>query len=292
MADSKIAPPPPPPLSSSQSQTTPTATATPTSGDINETNMNTPNGNTYSSFETGGFIYIVLTGAMLIAIFYFGRAFLAKRRERVRRLKDPDFEANPPTYTSHSRDLQVIDASHLHHHHQEQQQQYQQGSGVHRSRSTSSSNISVINAPTAALIRGNGNGADGEVVSYYLITPRVLHEHQRQQIMRHARSSSSPAVGAFFSQGSRRTRTRTEVQSAPVPPRCQESMVLNIPSIASEPLPPAYEDLSPCEEQHLISEADATSLNHDRMGNANRPPRIDSLPGAGAMGISTSLPSS
>ncbi|KAG0272943.1 hypothetical protein BGZ96_005088, partial [Linnemannia gamsii] len=46
----------------------------------------------YGSFEAGGFIYIILVGAMLVAIVYFGRAILAKRRERIRRLKDPDFE--------------------------------------------------------------------------------------------------------------------------------------------------------------------------------------------------------
>lgn len=31
---------------------------------------------------------------MLVALVYFGRVVLAKRRERIRRLKDPDFEGN------------------------------------------------------------------------------------------------------------------------------------------------------------------------------------------------------
>jgi hypothetical protein len=54
---------------------------------------NNPDGTSASgSFEAGGFIYVILVGAMLVALVYFGRAILAKRRERIRRLKDPDFE--------------------------------------------------------------------------------------------------------------------------------------------------------------------------------------------------------
>ncbi|KAF9128880.1 hypothetical protein BGW39_004651 [Mortierella sp. 14UC] len=261
---------------------------------------NNPDGTSapYGSFEAGGFIYVILIGAMLVAIIYFGRVILAKRRDRIRRLKDTDFEANPPTYMSHLHDLQVVDASHLHLEQQEQQDLRQ-----HRPRSTSS-NLSVINAPAAALIRGNGSSADGDLVSYYLVTPRVMHEHQRQQ-QRHARSSSLPSAASIFAQaqrqtgeGGRRNRTRTETHSSPPHPRGSSAttpfvpMFLTIPPNPSEPQPPAYEDLSPREER--MNTAAATTSTGTSRGMSTHlsvsPPRIDSLPGATATSASATTP--
>ncbi|KAF9126178.1 hypothetical protein BG015_004756 [Linnemannia schmuckeri] len=285
-----------------QPPTATTTTFTPiTTNDNNNNNRgngggrgNNPDGApAYGGFETGGFIYVILIGAMLVALVYFGRAILAKRRERIRRLKDPDFEANPPNYMSHLHDLAVIDASDLRQ--EQQEQQASSSGGQNRPRSTSSSNVSIINAPPAALIRGNGNGPDGDVVSYYLITPRVLHEHQRQQQQRHARSSSSPSAATIFAQGygqgerGRRSRTRTETHSSPPHPRGRDTsgapfvpMILSIPPLdPSEPQPPAYEDLSPREERMNTSPsvANTTSMDTDRSTRMSvTPPRIDSLP--------------
>jgi hypothetical protein len=217
---------------------------------------------------------------------------------------------------SHLHDLAVIDASQLRQEQQELQQQrnYQlssSGGGQqhNRTRSTSSSNISIINAPPAALIRGNGNTADGDVVSYYLITPRVLHEHQRQQQQRHARSSSSPSAASIFAQGfgqgdrGRRSRTRTETQSSPPHPRGADPsgatfvpMFLAIPPIdPSEPQPPAYEDLSPRQERMTITPSTTSNTTGAGSGTITgtrmsvTPPRIDSLP-VGATTSTTTTP--
>ncbi|KAF9540756.1 hypothetical protein EC957_003774 [Mortierella hygrophila] len=256
---------------------------------------NNPNGApAYGSFEAGGFIYVVLIGAILVAFVYFGRVFLLKRRERIRRLKDPDFEANPPNYMSHLHDLAVIDASHLRQEQEQQRQLSGAAGGQTRPLSTSSSNVSIINAPPAALIRGNGNGPDGDIVSYYLITPRVLHEHQRQQQQRHARSSSSPSVATMFAQGygqgerGRRSRIRTETHSSPPHPRGADAsggpfvpMFLAIPPLdPSEPQPPAYEDLSPRTERMNTSPASTTNTTSTGARMSITPRRIDSLPGA------------
>lgn len=84
-------------------QPRPTTTLTPTPIATNDRGNGSGRGNNpdgtpaYGSFEAGGFIYVILIGAMLVAIVYFGRAILAKRRERIRRLKDPDFEGNKQT---------------------------------------------------------------------------------------------------------------------------------------------------------------------------------------------------
>jgi len=61
-------------------------------GNNNNSRGNNPNGAPYSSFVAGGFIYVILVGAILVALVYFGRSILAKRRERIRRGKDPDYE--------------------------------------------------------------------------------------------------------------------------------------------------------------------------------------------------------
>ncbi|KAF9278633.1 hypothetical protein BGZ88_000444 [Linnemannia elongata] len=293
---------------SGQPQTQPTTTTlTPTPIITNDGNGrgngsgrgNNPDGTpAYGSFEAGGFIYVILIGAMLVALVYFGRVIIAKRRERIRRLKDPDFEANPPNYMSHLHDLAVIDASHLRQEQEQQRQLSGAAGGQNRPRSTSSSNLSIINAPPAALIRGNGNGPDGDVVSYYLITPRVLHEHQRQQQQRHARSPSAPSVATIFAQGygqgerGRRSRVRTETHSSPPHPRGADAsggpivpMFLTIPPLdPSEPQPPAYEDLSPREERMNTSPASSTNTTSAGAGTrmstrlSITPPRVDSLP--------------
>ncbi|KAK3846887.1 MAG: hypothetical protein J3R72DRAFT_432642 [Linnemannia gamsii] len=301
----------PPPL------TTTAAAFTPIFSNNNGNNNNRGSGRgnnsdganaSYGSFEAGGFIYVILVGAMLVALVYFGRVILSKRQERLRRLKGPDFEANPPTYMSHVQDLQVVEASELHLQQQGQQDLLQQQQ--FRPRSTSSSNISVINAPAAALIRGNGHSADGDLVNYYLVTPRVMHEHQRQQ-QRHTRSSSSPSAASIFAQaqrqgsGERRNRTRTETHSSPPHPRGSSGltpivpMFLAIPPSPSEPQPPAYEDLSPRQEQMNTSSAptatttvttSTSTSTSTGMGThlSVSPPRIDSLPGANTTSTSTS----
>ncbi|KAG0210253.1 hypothetical protein BGX33_004999, partial [Mortierella sp. NVP41] len=132
------------------------------------------------------------------------------------------------------------------------------------------------------LIRGNGNSADGEMVNYYLVTPRVLHHDNRRQ--HHARSSSSPSAASIFAPlsgtlGGRRSRTRTEIhshgvsQGGPIVP-----LFLAIPPHPSEPQPPAYEELSPREDRTSIPPTTRTSTNATML--ATTPPRIDSLPGA------------
>lgn len=209
---------------------------------------------------------------------------------------------------SHLHDLAVIDASQLRQEQRDHPLSQLSSGGGHqhnRSRSTSSSNISIINAPPAALIRGNGNTADGDIVNYYLITPRVLHEHQRQHQQRHARSSSSPSAASIFAQGfgqgdrGRRSRTRTETHSSPPHPRGSDPsgatfvpMFLAIPPLdPSEPQPPAYEDLSPRQERMHISPSTTSAgpgaITGTRMSVT--PPRIDSLP-VGATITTTTTP--
>ncbi|KAF9324061.1 hypothetical protein BG006_000904 [Podila minutissima] len=56
-----------------------------------------------------GYIYVVLVTALLAALIFFGRAALARRKERLRALKDPDYESGPPTYNRHVQDLQVVE---------------------------------------------------------------------------------------------------------------------------------------------------------------------------------------
>ncbi|KAF9949600.1 hypothetical protein BGZ72_008660 [Mortierella alpina] len=66
---------------------------------------------TVESFQTsGGYIYVILIVTFLVAIVYFGRVCLAKRRERKRLLKE-DCEV-PPGYFSHLYDMQVFVTNH------------------------------------------------------------------------------------------------------------------------------------------------------------------------------------
>ncbi|KAF9184211.1 hypothetical protein BGZ51_003498 [Haplosporangium sp. Z 767] len=119
----------------------PTATASPDSsiitGDTGDSDSNS------IEFQSGGFIYVILLIGLLTGVIYFTRVCIAKRRERIRAMKDPDFDG-PPTYHHHLDDLQVIDA---------------------RPRETSPSGQLVIpTAPASALIRGE---------NYYIVTPRT-----------------------------------------------------------------------------------------------------------------------
>ncbi|KAF9572483.1 hypothetical protein EC968_009869 [Mortierella alpina] len=67
--------------------------------------------NTVESFQTsGGYIYVILIVTFLVAIIYFGRVCLAKRREKKRLLKE-DCEV-PPGYFSHLYDMQVFVTNH------------------------------------------------------------------------------------------------------------------------------------------------------------------------------------
>ncbi|KAG9326414.1 hypothetical protein KVV02_008034 [Mortierella alpina] len=67
--------------------------------------------NTADSFQTsGGYIYVILIVTFLVAIIYFGRVCLAKRREKKRLLKE-DCEV-PPGYLSHLYDMQVFVSNH------------------------------------------------------------------------------------------------------------------------------------------------------------------------------------
>ncbi|KAG0021771.1 hypothetical protein BGZ81_008799 [Podila clonocystis] len=59
--------------------------------------------------SSSGYIYIVLVIALLAALIFFGRAALLRRKERLRALKDPDYESGPPTYNRHVQDLQVVE---------------------------------------------------------------------------------------------------------------------------------------------------------------------------------------
>ncbi|KAG0038744.1 hypothetical protein BGZ82_010983 [Podila clonocystis] len=59
--------------------------------------------------SNSGYIYIVLVIALLAALIFFGRTALVRRKERLRALKDPDYESGPPTYNRHVQDLQVVE---------------------------------------------------------------------------------------------------------------------------------------------------------------------------------------
>ncbi|GJJ68268.1 hypothetical protein EMPS_00614 [Entomortierella parvispora] len=61
-------------------------------------------------FETGGFIFVILVMALMVALLYFGRAILARRKQRLLATKTAvtDYESGPPTYYQHVQDLQVI----------------------------------------------------------------------------------------------------------------------------------------------------------------------------------------
>ncbi|CAO3573838.1 unnamed protein product [Mortierella alpina] len=77
--------------------------------------------NNAEGFQTsGGYIYLILVVTLLVAIVYFGRVCLAKRRERKRLLKEGCEDAVPPGYFSHLYDMQVfvtnpggVESSHL-----------------------------------------------------------------------------------------------------------------------------------------------------------------------------------
>ncbi|KAF9174635.1 hypothetical protein BGX21_006213 [Mortierella sp. AD011] len=57
---------------------------------------------------SGDYIYVILLIALIIAVVYFSRVFLAKRQEKLRSLKEQDCEV-PPGYSSHTLDIQVFD---------------------------------------------------------------------------------------------------------------------------------------------------------------------------------------
>ncbi|KAI9240383.1 MAG: hypothetical protein BYD32DRAFT_408645 [Podila humilis] len=59
--------------------------------------------------SSNGYVVIVLLIALLLALVFFGRVALARRKERLRALKDPDYESGPPTYNRHVQDLQVVE---------------------------------------------------------------------------------------------------------------------------------------------------------------------------------------
>ncbi|KAF9115591.1 hypothetical protein BGX27_007328 [Mortierella sp. AM989] len=93
---------------------TPTVILTPPSSIVtNPLGNGTSGSSDVSGFQTsGGYIYLILFIALIIAAVYFTKAILAKRREKQQLLKEWDCE-DPPGYSNHILDMQVLDSSSL-----------------------------------------------------------------------------------------------------------------------------------------------------------------------------------
>ncbi|KAF9993342.1 hypothetical protein BGZ80_002491 [Entomortierella chlamydospora] len=121
---------------------------------------NIPIGN-ISSLEAGIIIYAVLAASIILALIYFGRVFMARRRQCQRVMKDPDFEAGPPMYNQHFNDIPVDDQS--------------------CSPSTSDRTVTRTTFPPSALIRDD---------DYYIVTPRARNDSNSPYPHSHSRSGS------------------------------------------------------------------------------------------------------
>ncbi|KAG0056807.1 hypothetical protein BGZ83_003425 [Gryganskiella cystojenkinii] len=91
----------------------PTGAPAPNTGDTtnNSNNSNTTlagDGNDNGFQTSGGYIWIILTVSFLVALIYFGRVILAKRRAKRRLLKERECEV-PPDYYMHLSDRRVVE---------------------------------------------------------------------------------------------------------------------------------------------------------------------------------------
>ncbi|CAO3565516.1 unnamed protein product [Mortierella alpina] len=181
-----------------------------------------------ATFNSGGYLYMILLAGVLAGVIYFVRVCLTSRRARLRAPKDPDSEG-PPTYLHHLQDLQIIDA---------------------RPRTTGASGQLVVpSAPASALIRGE---------NYYIVTPRT---HSRTGSAASSLSrprSSAPATpgtgtGAGAGAASPLNTTTfsaptTVIATATTTSALSTATATDLSGTAlveSLPPPPAYEDLTP-----------------------------------------------
>ncbi|KAG0198678.1 hypothetical protein BGX28_007889 [Mortierella sp. GBA30] len=126
-----------------------------------------------------------------------------------------DPDFGPPTYLHHFDDLQVIDA---------------------RPRQTSVSGQLVVPSPPAsALVRGE---------NYYIVTPRT-HTRTGSSSSSASESRKTPGAAAGDPTGA----------SGPTAIAVSSMIASETAGILSEPLPPAYDDLTPRETAPLVKES-------------------------------------
>ncbi|KAF9344374.1 hypothetical protein BGX26_004453 [Mortierella sp. AD094] len=162
-----------------------------------------------SSLDAGVFIYAVLAVSIIIALIYFGRVFMAHRRQRLRAMKDPDFEASPPMYSQHFDDIPVDDQS--------------------CNASTSNGIVAHTTFPASALVRGE---------NYYIVTPRARIHSNSSHPYSHSRSGSGASVRSASSRNS--NNNVVPVDSPPAPYTSTDHLPMTQVGVR----PPAYEDLS------------------------------------------------
>ncbi|KAF9165206.1 hypothetical protein BGX21_007956 [Mortierella sp. AD011] len=152
-----------------------------------------------SSLDAGIIIYAILAASIIIALIYFGRVFVARRRLRQRVMKDPDFEAGPPMYNQHFNDIPVDDQS--------------------CSPPTSDGTVTRTTFPPSALIRDN---------NYYIVTPRARNDSNSPHPYSHSRSGSG---------ASERSSSSSNNNNNIVPVDCLPMIEVGVQPPAYEDLP-------------------------------------------------------
>ncbi|KAI7832342.1 hypothetical protein BC939DRAFT_524618 [Gamsiella multidivaricata] len=207
-----------------------THTHTPTATTTSSPTPSTISSSSYLNLDSGIFIYAILVIAVLIAVVYFGRVCLAKRRYRRRALKDSDYEVGPPMYLQHLDDLQVIDTP------------PPPRDLIHPPSSSSAPSSASVGhsstpetfdpaAPGPALVRGEN----------FCFVTSLPHSHSRTES-----AASGPVATATVAAAA----LVTAAPITPAPVRAASAAVAGTVTGGfgeEEPQPPAYEDLSPRE---------------------------------------------
>ncbi|KAF9901118.1 hypothetical protein BX616_002372 [Lobosporangium transversale] len=191
--------------------------------DNTENTSNNATKNQTTSFDSNVFIYATLFIGFLVAVIYFSRVVLVKRKYRRQATKNFDYESCPPMYLNHLQDLQVFGARSGILQEHRVGVGAEAGTGVGLGQATATGPI----VPSNVLIRGEG---------YYFITPRT-----------HSITGSATATTILSRNSNINAHSNANVR--------------NVAAAEASP-PPAYEALLPCEDLDLPPGTPGTNVHN------------------------------